>query len=305
MQATSGILEAPQEQRERVVENPRLAASLRDYADLLDEQQANPFRARAYRKAAEVVERLPTPVSLILAQEGREGLDALPGVGPRIAAALAELSQTGGWSQLDRLRAATPADALFRTIPGIGPRLAHRLADELHLSSLESLEAASHDGTLARAAGWGPRRLRMVQADLAERLGRRRKARRTASLGRPPVWLLLDVDREYRDRASRGALRKIAPKRMNPSGVAWLPILHTERGDWRFTALFSNTALSHQLGRTSDWVVIYYENDGSPEGQCTVVTETSGSRRGRRVVRGREDETPPARAPAEHARAVN
>jgi hypothetical protein len=107
---------------------------------------------------------------------------------------------------------------------------------------------------------------------------------------RPPVAMLLDVDREYRERAAAGRLRRIAPKRFNPGAEAWLPILHTEGADWRFTALFSNTALAHQLGRTRDWVVIYYETDRTPEGQCTVVTETQGPLKGRRVVRGREHE---------------
>jgi predicted flap endonuclease-1-like 5' DNA nuclease len=271
-------------------ENASLAAKLRDYADLIDGQAASPFRARAYRNAADVVERLPKPVSAILAAEGREGLDALPGIGPRIAGALAELSHTGRWSQLDRVRGETQPDTLFRTIPGIGPALARRLVEDLHLSSLEALETAAHDGRLAAAAGWGPRRLRMIQMALAERLGRPRLRRARALAERPPVAALLDVDREYRQGASSGRLRRIAPRRLNPTGVAWLPILHTERGDWRFTALFSNTPLAHQLGRTTDWVVIFYETDAEPEGQCTVVTETHGPMKGRRVVRGREGE---------------
>jgi putative hydrolase len=84
----------------------------------------------------------------------------------------------------------------------------------------------------------------------------------------------------------------IAPRRFNPTGEAWLPILHTERGDWRFTALFSNSALAHELGRVRDWVVIYFHQDSGPEGQRTVVTETRGPLAGRRVVRGRESECP-------------
>jgi hypothetical protein len=55
------------------------------------------------------------------------------------------------------------------------------------------------------------------------------------------------------------------------------------------TALFSNTARAHALGRTHDWVVLFYERNGD-EGQCTVVTETRGPLAGRRVVRGRESE---------------
>jgi hypothetical protein len=54
--------------------------------------------------------------------------------------------------------------------------------------------------------------------------------------------------------------------------------------------MFSNTARSHELGMTRDWVVLYFERDGH-EDQCTIVTETRGPLRGRRVVRGREDES--------------
>jgi hypothetical protein len=66
-------------------------------------------------------------------------------------------------------------------------------------------------------------------------------------------------------------------------------VLHTQRGKWDYTALFSNTARAHELGKTRDWVVIYYQSDGAA-GQCTVVTESLGARRGQRVVRGREVE---------------
>jgi hypothetical protein len=101
---------------------------------------------------------------------------------------------------------------------------------------------------------------------------------------------LLDVDREYREKASRGELFKIAPKRFNPSGEAWLPVLHTRRGPRRYTALFSNTALAHELGKTHDWVVLYF-GERREERQATVVTETQGDLAGLRVVRGREQET--------------
>ena len=106
----------------------------------------------------------------------------------------------------------------------------------------------------------------------------------------PEIGLLLDVDREYRNKATNGSLRKIAPKRFNPGGEAWLPILHTVRGPWHFTALYSNTALARQLGRTGDWVVIYFHRDARPEGRRTIVVERQRPARGRRIVRGREAE---------------
>jgi hypothetical protein len=132
----------------------------------------------------------------------------------------------------------------------------------------------------------GSRRVTMIRAQLAAPLGRGDR-RRTPE---PAVEVLLDVDAEYRRRALSGRLARIAPRRFNPAGTRWLPVLHTERDEWRFTVLFSNTAMAHQLGRTRDWVVIYFHTDGEAEGQRTVVTETKRSLVGRRVVRGREAE---------------
>ncbi len=101
---------------------------------------------------------------------------------------------------------------------------------------------------------------------------------------------MLDVDRENRQRAAAGKLFKIAPKRFNPAGEAWLPVLPAARGEWQFTALYSNTARARQLGRVNDWVVIFFHKDRAAEGQRTVVTETRGPASRRRVVRGRESE---------------
>ncbi len=104
-----------------------------------------------------------------------------------------------------------------------------------------------------------------------------------------PLPLLLEIDREYREKAAAGKLKKIAPRLMNPEKRAWLPILATERSGYKFTVMFSNTERAHELGKTGDWVVIYAER-GKGESQCTVVTEQRGALKGKRVIRGREKE---------------
>ncbi len=269
--------------------NLAIASKLRDYADLLQQQGEDGFRTKAYRRAADEVAELPRPLSEIVAKEGTRGLIALPAIGRSIAAAIAEMVLTGRWAQLERLRGELSPEALFQTLPGIGPKLAEELVEEDQLETLEDLETALQLGTL-RAKGIGPRRRRMLVAGLAERLGRAAQGREPPPDVQPAVSLILQVDRIYREKASRNELRKIAPKRLNPRGEAWLPILHASHDDWHFTALFSNTRLAHQLGRTNDWVVIYFHRDDLPEGRCTVVTETRGPLAGRRVVRGREQE---------------
>jgi hypothetical protein len=105
----------------------------------------------------------------------------------------------------------------------------------------------------------------------------------------PSVQLILGIDADYRKKAATGQLKKIAPKKFNPEGKAWLPIMSTEREGWRFTVLFSNTQRAHELGKTNDWAVVYYD-DGSGERKCTVVTEFKGELSGKRVIRGRENE---------------
>lgn len=269
--------------------NQLIGDRLGEAADLLEQQGANPFRVRAYREAARTVGRLAEGLGEIYERGGVEGLDALPGIGPRIAAAIAELLRTGRWSQLERLRGSLDAEQLFQSIPGVGPRLAQRLHEVLRVDTLEALELAAHDGRLAAVPGISRRRAAALRASLAQMLGRVR-GRPCEPMEEPPVEALLDVDREYRAAAAAGRLPRIAPRRFNPTGEAWLPILHTERDHWHFTALFSNTFRAHALERTRDWVVVYFHADAHPEGQRTIVTETSGALEGRRVVRGRESE---------------
>jgi Holliday junction resolvasome RuvABC DNA-binding subunit len=280
-------------------DNAWIAQRLREMAQLLQAQGGNPYRAVAYRNAAETVARLPRDVRELFEHEGLAGLDALPGVGPRIAAAVAEMLASGGWGQLQRLRGEADPETLLRTVPGVGSGLAHRLHEALGAETLEALEVAAHDGRLEQVPHVGPRRAAAIRAALAQMLDRARAARRAPppAGAEPPVAWLLDVDREYRAAAEAGTLAKIAPRRFNPRGEAWLPVLHTQRGDWHFTALYSNTARAHELGREHDWVVLYAEDPQRGERQYTVVTATHGPLAGRRVVRGREAECRAAAPP--------
>jgi len=273
--------------------NAQCADRLREAADLLEAQRANPFRVSAYRKAAATVLDLPDDIAAIAARDGLPGLEALPSIGRGIAAALLEMTRTGRWTQLERLRGSADTVQLLTVVPGLGHRLAERNHEEQHVDTLEALELAAHDGRLESVAGVGPRRAAAIRASLQAMLSRSRPrlaVRQAGAEHAPAVGTLLAVDREYRHDAEAGRLPTIAPRRFNPSGEAWLPVLHTQRDGWHFTALFSNTAQAHQLNRTRDWVVLYFYDDEHAEGQHTVVTETHGPLAGRRVVRGRETE---------------
>jgi Helix-hairpin-helix domain len=271
--------------------NQDIANELLEIAALLKQQRANPFRVSAYRNAASVISRLPRPVSEIVEHEGFQGLVDLPGIGEGIARSIYEYVALGRMSRLQSLQGGHDPVALFEAIPGIGPKLAHRIIEHLHIDSLESLEVAAHNHRLEKVPGFSTRKVAMVQAWLAQVLGRPRPTLQPQqTVTEPSVKLILDVDRQYRKKARDGYLPMIAPKRFNPGEKAWLPVMHVSKQGWHFTALFSNTARAHQLNRTQDWVVIYFYDDHDHESQHTVVTETHGALSGQRVVRGREAE---------------
>jgi DNA polymerase (family X) len=271
------------------MQNTEIARRLEEVAWLLNEQGANPYRVQAYRHAAEILRRLNRPVAEILQQEGVEGLRRLPGIGESLARSIREVVLTGKLPILARLRGEADPVSLLESVPGIGRVLADRLHHDLGIDTLEELEAAAHDGRLTNLAGIGEKKLAGIMDSLATRLGRVRAPVRLVAAEDPPVAELLDVDREYRDKAAAGQLRTITPRRFNPSGEAWLPVLHTQRGERHYTVLFSNTARAYKLGKTHDWVVLYYDG-GHGERQCTVITSQRGPLTGKRVVRGREGE---------------
>ena len=271
--------------------NDAIAGQLDRIAELLEAQDANPFRIASYRRAARHLRTWDRSAVEHYRSGGATTLREIEGVGDGLAATIAEIIDTGRCSLLDRLESEAEPERLLQRLPGVGAKLAHRLHDELGCMTLEELEQAAHDGRLARVEGIGAKKAETIRAALAGMLGARRRHRApTRSLvDRPSVEALLAVDAEYRSLARRGALPTIAPRRFNPEHRRWLPVHHCARVGWLFTALFSNTKRAHDLGRTNDWVVIYYHRDRH-EDQCTVVTIASGVWAGRRVVRGREDE---------------
>ncbi len=284
----------------RRLDNEQIARMLEEAADLLEAQGANPYRVRAYRNAARTLRDLKGPVSRMVEAEGVAGLLQLPAIGRSLAHTIEHLVRTGRFGLLERLKGDDAVERVFATVPNIGPELARRIHEQLGIETLAELEAAAYDGRLAQVPGMGKKRLRAVRESLAGRFARRPALRleptretepSRSEPAEPPVSVaeILDVDREYREKARRGELPRIAPRRFNPTRDAWLPILHTERDGRHYTALYSNTARAHELGTTRDWVVIYRDDHGAHD-RWTVITSQYGALKGKRIVRGREDE---------------
>jgi len=272
--------------------NHEIAGQLREIAMLLKAQHANPFRYQAYFKAASTLDNLTKDVEELVQAKGIAGLVELPTIGSGIARSIYEYVATSRMTRLQNLKGESDPVGLLQSIPTVGHALAQRIHDSLHVDSLESLENAASNGQLDLLEGMGVKRKEAIQAWLLKNLGERRQLLRQTQQPSflPPVSLLLKVDGEYRSKADAGKLPFITPKRFNPENKAWLPILHTSRQHWHFTALYSNSQRAHKLKRIFDWVIIYFYDDHHQEGQHTVVTETHGHLFGKRVIRGRETE---------------
>lgn len=271
--------------------NEDIAHLLEEIADLLEQQDDNPYRIQAFRNGAKSVRASATPLTEMVQTQGAPALLELEGIGQGLATTIFEFIETGRSSYLQRLQVRQSPEELLQQIPRIGKKLAQHIVRHLGVSSQAEFERAVRAGRLEQVFGLGPQRVTAIRNHLAGLWGDF-AAQPEADAGTkdtPSVALLLDVDAEYRRRAEAGELPTLAPRRFNPNNEAWLPLLRTEREGWVMTVLFSNTARAHELGKTHEWVVIYYQKDG-PEGQCTVITETSGPLTGKRVIRGREAE---------------
>lgn len=273
-------------------DNEFVARQLDEVGELLEAKGVNPYRAHAYHRAADTIRNLKSPLSDILADIGPAALTELPGIGKSIAGAVEQLLATGDLPILRRLQGRSESNAVLTTVPGVGPKTAARIHEELGIETLADLELAAYDGRLARLPGMGRKRLHAVRDSLSGRFRRRShvpESNPAEPASQPPVAELLSIDEEYRRKVEAGRLLQVAPLRFNPTAQAWLPILHARRDGRRYTAMYSNTARAHELGKTHDWVVIYREGAGAA-GQWTVITSFRGPLKGHRVVRGREDE---------------
>ncbi|SON56350.1 DNA polymerase/3'-5' exonuclease PolX [Hartmannibacter diazotrophicus] len=129
------------------VHNADIAALFQRMADLLDIEGANPFRVRAYRRAAATIGELPESVASLI--ERGEPLETLPAIGDDLAEKIVEIVRTGRLKALEEVEARTPSTlAALTAIPGLGPKRVHALHQELGIRTLADLEAAAKAGRL-------------------------------------------------------------------------------------------------------------------------------------------------------------
>jgi DNA polymerase (family 10) len=150
------------------VHNAEIAAAFDHLADLLEIEGANPFRIRAYRRAARTIEDLPRSAAEMIASG--EDLAELPGIGADLAGKIAEFVDTKHLAVLDAAKARLPAGIVELTnVPGIGPKKARALYDKLKVHSVADLKMAATAGKLHGLAGFGVKSETKLLAELKRR----------------------------------------------------------------------------------------------------------------------------------------
>lgn len=190
------------------INNTEIADAFERLADLLELQEANPFRVRAYRNAARVIAGHPRPLADLVA-EGAD-LDELPGVGEAIAEKIATLVETRKLPALDEAAKKTPLvlTDLMR-IPGLGPKRVKLLYDSLDVKSTRDILRAAKNGTLAELPGFGDKLAAKI-AGAIEHLAAEQKRFRLAdaeNLAAPLIDYLQGLDGVKR-LAVAGSLRR-------------------------------------------------------------------------------------------------
>lgn len=152
------------------IHNPEIAAMLNKLADLLEIQGENPFRIRAYRAAARLVDELPKSV-VDMIEEG-EDLTELPGIGEALARKITTIVKTGKLPQLETLEKKMPAAlSELLMIEGLGPKRVKILHDKLHINDLKDLKKALDEGAIKELRGFGEKTEKLILAGVKS-LGR-------------------------------------------------------------------------------------------------------------------------------------
>ena len=133
-----------------------VARLLREYAQRTALRGGNPYRAKAYGRAADSLTALAVPLHVLVAEDR---LTEIPGVGDAIADIITKLSKSGTHPSLEKLRKEIPEGVLeLLAVPGLRPEKVLRLYKDLGITSIAELEAAAKDDRIKKAKRLGAER---------------------------------------------------------------------------------------------------------------------------------------------------
>ena len=150
------------------MQNPDIARLFDEVADLLEIQDANPFRVRAYRNAARTIRDFPEPLA-DLVRAGTKDLTDIAGIGDDLAEKITEIATKGELALRKQLAAKLPAGLLdLLRIPGLGPKRVKLLYKKLKVKSASDLSKALDQGKIQKLKGFGPKIEEKMRAGLGQ-----------------------------------------------------------------------------------------------------------------------------------------
>jgi DNA polymerase (family 10) len=150
------------------MQNPDIARLFDEVADLLEIQDANPFRVRAYRNAARTIRDFPDPIA-DLVRAGTKDLTEIPGIGDDLAEKITDIVSTGELPLHKQLARKLPAGLLdLLRIPGLGPKRVKLLYKKLKVKSAADLAKALEAGKIQKLKGFGPKMEEKMRAGLGQ-----------------------------------------------------------------------------------------------------------------------------------------
>jgi DNA polymerase (family 10) len=156
------------------IHNSQISDLLNHLADLLEIEEANPFRVRAYRNAARTINDLPHEVHSMLAAGA--DLSELPGIGEDLAGKIREIVETGHLPLLDSVEKRTPkALAELVALPGLGPKRVKALHQALAIDTLEDLARAARAGKIRALPGFGAATEQKILQEIQRRAERQKR----------------------------------------------------------------------------------------------------------------------------------
>ncbi|MEW6059840.1 MAG: DNA polymerase/3'-5' exonuclease PolX [Actinomycetota bacterium] len=145
--------------------NDTVEAVLLEYADLLSILFDDPFKPRAYEKAARAVGGYHADISTL----DVKGILAIPNVGKSIGEKVHEFLQMGTIQALEDLREQIPDGVRqLMSVPGLGPKKAMLLYEELGIASVDQLLDAVEDRRLEGIRGFGAKTEENVRRGIAQ-----------------------------------------------------------------------------------------------------------------------------------------
>ena len=191
------------------MQNPDIARLFDEVADLLEIQDANPFRVRAYRNAARTIRDFPEPIT-DLVRAGTKDLTDIAGIGDDLAEKITAIVTTGELPLQKELARKLPAGLLdLLRIPGLGPKRVKLLYKKLKVKSAADLAAALDKGRVQKLKGFGPKMEEKMRAGIGQaQVGERRMLLNEAETQATAVVAYLEAGGGIRQMEVAGSYRR-------------------------------------------------------------------------------------------------